>query len=82
MSSTLHWRPVVPVNSGALPFAVKKAISPKYWGHDGSLAGEPRILMCDDILYLEGLRDAGIAEVQQLIDIIMAHGVVELFWLT
>lgn len=68
MSTTLMWKPVSKIK-GDLPRALKFAISRKLWGTDGSCGGSAT-LKHKDINYLEGLRDAGIAGADDLIELI------------
>jgi hypothetical protein len=79
VSSALMWRPIVPTQGRQLPFALKKTLSRKLWGTDGSCGGGEAVMTSADIPYLEGLRDAGVDGAEQLIDIINKHVMVALW---
>jgi hypothetical protein len=79
MSSSLHYRPHINEETGlSLSFELKKAISQKYWEHDGSLGGHWIILTESDIPYLEGVRDGGIKDAGTLINEIRRYEAVEI----
>lgn len=81
MSTSLYWRPVPQDTPPArdLPYDLKKAISQRFWGHDGSLYGDEVELTQAHVMYLEGLRDAGVDGAADLIAAIRAHGAIELW---
>lgn len=79
MSSTLMWRPVVPIEGYPLPFALKKTLSRKLWDTDGSTGGGEAMMTEKDIPHLEGLRDAGIEGANGLIEILRKHGAIVLW---
>ena len=79
MSSTLMWRPVVPVEGYRLPFELKKTLSRKLWDTDGSIGGGEAGMTEADIPYLEGLRDAGVKGADELIEILRKHGAIVLW---
>jgi hypothetical protein len=58
MSTDLFYYPTPKPRQATLSRALKYKIARKYWGHDGSIGGEPITLTMDDIPYLEGIRDA------------------------
>lgn len=66
-----------------LPFGLKKAISQRLWGHDGSLYGDEREIGPSMVPYLEGLADGGNAEVAEgatvLLDALRVHRAVVLW---
>lgn len=81
MSTDLYWRPAPKdVPSGEdLPYALKKALARRLWGHDGSLRGGHIEVGKEIVPYLEGLADGGVEGAAQLINLIRAHDVVELW---
>lgn len=79
MSSTLMWRPVVPVEGYSLPYELKKTLSRKLWDTDGSTGGGEATMTENDIPYLEGLRDAGVKGAEKLIEILRKHGAIVLW---
>lgn len=82
MSSSLYWRPA-PKNvppARDLPESLKKRISQRLWGHDGSLNGDEIEIGKEMLPYLEGLDDAGAEGAADLIAAINAHGRV-LLWI-
>ena len=78
MSTSLYFRPAVSDNGEDLSFELKKAISQKYWQHDGSLGGEWIILDDSDISFLEGVEAGGISDARVLIASIMKHDQIEI----
>ena len=75
MSTSLYWRPSPPpTDRSELPFQLKKAISQRYWGHDGSLWGDEQEIGKDDLPYLEGLADGMVDGAEELIEAIRKHG--------
>ncbi len=73
MSTDLHWRPV-DKRSGTLPYKLKKVIAKRFWGHDGSLAGDELMLDSHNLDYLAGLIDAGVEGADELKALILQHG--------
>jgi hypothetical protein len=66
MSTNLYWYPAPPEPHGqSLSRGLKFRIARKYWGHDGSLGGDPRVLTAEDVPYLEGVRDGSDKETAQ-----------------
>lgn len=63
----MYWRPAPKEQPPAeeLPYALKKAIAQRLWGHDGSLNGEEVELGPEIVPYLEGLVDGGNGEVSE-----------------
>ncbi len=78
MSTDLYYRPFIRKDGKDLSYELKKAIAPKYYDHDGSLGGNWLVLDSDEIPYLEGIRDGGIKDAQELIDAINKYGAVEI----
>jgi hypothetical protein len=80
MSFNLFWRelPVMP-QEHSLSKELKFAISHKYWDHDGSLSGNPIIINADDILYFKGLKDAGMADAQEIVNALQKYGAIEIY---
>ena len=74
MSSTLKWRPNVPIEGHCLTDALKYRLSRRLWGTDGSCGDGNATMTEEDIPYVEGLRDAGVKGAQELIDILYKHG--------
>jgi len=79
MSSTLMWRPVVPIEGYTLPYPLKKTLSRKLWDTDGSIGGGEATMTVADIPYLEGLRDAGVDGASELIEILRKHEAIVLW---
>lgn len=83
MSTSLYWRPSIPERN-YLGKDLKFVIAPKYWGHDGSLGGDPYTFTADDVEYLSGIKDSADKEVageaEALIELIKKYGAVEV-WL-
>ncbi len=77
MSTNAYWSPVVRAMGNCLSYDTKKLIARRYLGHDGTLTGTVRI-NGDAIGWLEGLRDAGIADAASLIAAIEKHGEIEI----
>jgi hypothetical protein len=72
------WRPPSSLN-GTLPRDLKRVISRRLWGTDGTCGDGEATMDLNDIQYLEGLKDAGISGAQELIDLIKTHGTVILW---
>ena len=84
MSTDLYFMPMVS-NKTKLPRALKYIISKKFWGHDGSLAGDSIILCDSNIDYLNGILDTtDNVEVRDAIRLILKsieqYGMIEM-WL-
>ena len=79
MSSTLMWRPVVPIEGYDLPFQLKVVISRRLWDTDGSCGDGEAVMDRGSIEYLKGLCDAGIKGADQLIAAIEKYDAV-LLW--
>ncbi len=85
MSTNLYMRPVPREQPPAeeLPFGLKKAISQRLWGHDGSLYGDEVEVGPSMVPYLEGLADGGSGEISagatELLAAIRTHGAVTLW---
>lgn len=69
MSSNLYWR-ARPTGEKVLSYELKKALQNRHYPADCTFYEH-------DISYLEGLRDAGIADAQKLIDGIEKYGEIE-----
>ena len=78
MSTNLYYRPVVEQDGEDLSYELKKAISQKYWDHDGSCGGTWVPLDYEDISFLEGVLAGGIKDAKILIKAIDKYGVVEI----
>lgn len=78
MSSTLVWRPVESPN-GYFENNLKRAIGSYKFGGDGSCWDGSVTVDKEDIKFLKGLLHAGIAEAEELIDLICKHDQIELF---
>jgi len=79
MSSSLCWKPVVRNDEETLPDELKRVISKKLWGTDGSCGGESVVVGSEIFGYLAGLMDSGIDGADELIELISTHGQVELW---
>ena len=85
MSSSLYWKPVVPVTSyGGYGHPLKGVIARKFFDHDGSLSSGPITFTDDDIRWLEGARDAFEKDEHQkpfneLIAAIQHHGAISIW---
>lgn len=76
----MYWRPVSPKPEGEyVDDDVRRALARRLWDHDGSLSSDPHELSKADLPYLEGLRDGGTKDAQNLIDAIRKHGAVEVW---
>lgn len=76
MSSTLMWEPA---EGKSLPNELKRVISKRLWGTDGSNGyGHVTMDRCD-LEYLGGLRDVGVKGAEELIGYIEKHGSVKLW---
>ena len=78
MSSTLVWRPVEQP-SGYFENNLKRAIGSYKFSGDGSVWDGSVTVDKEDIEFLKGLLHAGIAEAEELIDLIYKHEQIELF---
>lgn len=65
--------------SETLDYDLKKAISQRYFGNDGSVYGDPVQLDKKAVPYLEGLSDGGVDGAEELIAAIRQHDVVEIW---
>lgn len=79
MSSTLMWRPVVPIEGYSLPSELKLRISRKLWDTDGSIGGGEAMMTEADIPYVEGLMHAGVKGAAELIEILRKHHAIALW---
>lgn len=81
MSSSLYWRPV-PKDPPPydVPEDVEGALRRRYWENDGTARDQPAELDSRDVLWLEGLRDAGLSGASELIAAILEHGTIRLTW--
>ena len=77
MSSTLVWRPVESPN-GYFENNLKRAIGSYKFGGDGSVWDGPVVFDKDEVKFLKGLLHAGIADAEDLIDLIYKHEQIEL----
>jgi hypothetical protein len=77
VSTNIYWRPINP-DKQCLPKDLKYKIARKYWGHDGSLGGEPVIIDKTDYAYFEGLKDAGVEGAEEIINAIDKYGEIEI----
>lgn len=78
MSSTLMWQPIREPG-GCLPDELKKVISRRLWGTDGSCGIGVAPVDRSDISYLEGLRDGGVKGADELIKLIRKHDKIQLW---
>ncbi|MGW5354172.1 hypothetical protein ACWERV_27080 [Streptomyces sp. NPDC004031] len=68
MPRRLYWRPGSPRPRHELPDALKRAIAPWLWGHDGGgRDSEECHLTRDDIDKLQGFADQGVEGAKELI---------------
>lgn len=79
MSKNLYWKPVLPNKKYDLPDMLRYVIAKKIWGNDGTLTSEGIELDSSIVLYLEGLRDAGVAGAEELIEAINKYEKVEIW---
>jgi hypothetical protein len=81
MSTSLYWRPV-PKDPPPyeVPDDIEDALRRRYWETDGTSHSEPAELDSHDVLWLEGLRDAGLEGANELIAAIREHGTIRLTW--
>lgn len=77
MSTNLHWAP--PNQSKTLSKELKRAISRKLWDTNGSYGSGKVTVDHSDIQYIEALRDMEVEDAGLLIDLIEAHGSIELW---
>lgn len=80
MSTNLYWRPLT--QDRDLGYALKFALAPNLWGHDGSLTAGWTEVSRDLIPFLRGVAAAGNdetrKEAQKLIALIEKHDTVEI----
>lgn len=86
MSSSMLWQPVRPTRGHSVPCAVKKALSPKFFHHDGSLGGDSIELGPGAVDFLEGVvavmgedTENGKA-VRAMLDAIEKYGAIEVWF--
>lgn len=82
VSTTMYWRPApkTPPPGTDLPDTLKRIIADRFWDHDGTLYAEAAQLGTQsDLAYLEGLRDAGVAGADELLEAIRKHGAIEIW---
>lgn len=77
MSSTLSWKPVESPK-GHFEKQLKRAIGSYKFGGDGSYWDGSVVVDKEDVKFLKGLLHAGIAEAEELIDLIYKHERIEL----
>ena len=82
MSTNLYWVPAIQENGTPLPKALKYIVARRWWGHDGSLGGDKRVLTSAHVSYLEGMRDGTtdqdvINGVNELLKAIEKYGAIE-----
>lgn len=81
MSSSLYWRPVPKDPARCdVPEDVEGAVRRRYWENEGTPRHEPAELDSHAILWLEGLRDAGLDGANELIAAIIEHDTIRLTW--
>ena len=78
MGTNAFWRPITPKDGKLLSTDIKRKIAKRYMNHDGSLIGKVN-LGYDAIGWLEGLRDAGVEDADELIAAIEKHAEIEIF---
>jgi len=79
MSATLCCYPNIPRKGIDFSYEVKCAISRKYCDTDGT-TGYDIVLNNNDVVYLEGLRDGGLKEIDKMLAMIKKYGSVTLKW--
>lgn len=81
MSTSLYWRPV-PKDPPPydVPDDVEGALRRRYWEEDGVPRNHPAELDSRDVLWLEGLRDAGLKGASKLITAIRENDTIRLTW--
>lgn len=79
MSTNLHWAPSSQNKKNTLSKDLKRTISRRLWDTDGSCGSGKVTVSAKDIPYIEALRDMGIEDAQELIDLIHAHAEIELW---
>lgn len=81
MSTALYWRPAPkdepPPDS--LSDHLKRILARRFWDHDGSLYADTVTMTRDDLAYVEGLKDAMVADANVLYEAIKEHGDVEIW---
>jgi hypothetical protein len=74
MTRTLYWRPGAVQPKNGLPDDLKRAIAPRYWGHDGGARDSDQCELTEkDIPYLEDLAKQGVTGAAALIAAIQEH---------
>ncbi len=79
MSSSLMWEIVRPAQARSLPDALKYALSPRYFDHDGSMGSDKVTLSDVDLPYLEGLKDGNVEGATELIEAIKKHEIIAIW---
>ena len=79
MSTDLFWQPFCPPKGKSLPLALKYALSPTIFGHDGSLSSSPELMDKTRLDYVQGLCDARVSGAAELMDAIRKYGTVEVW---
>ena len=79
MSTTLYWQPARRPKGRPLPTALKFALSPVVFDHDGSLSSPPMVLNVTNRDYLVGLRDGRVEGAAELIGAIDTFGQIEIW---
>lgn len=80
MSASMYWRPVNPKPEGEyVEDAVRYAIAKRLWDGNASDSTEKHEIESYDIVYLQGLRDAGVKGAQELLDAVRKHGNIEIW---
>lgn len=85
MSSTLHWKPIIPDRRGGWGYPVKGIIAKKFFGHDGSCAGGPIEVDSGALEWFYGVLDATTdkeveSAMRELIEAIEEYGSIALFF--
>ena len=78
MGTNAFWRPIATKDGKLLSTDIKWKIAKRYMNHDGSLTGKA-YLSNEDIGWLEGLRDAGVEDADELIAAIEKHAEIVIF---
>ena len=79
MSTILFWQQALPPKGKPLPTALKLAMSPAVFNHDGSLSSPPVLLGREHLSYLQGLRDGNVEGATDIILAIQAHDQIEIW---
>ncbi|NUR00953.1 MAG: hypothetical protein HOY79_31820 [Streptomyces sp.] len=74
MTRTLYWRPGPVQPKNGLSDDLKRAMAPRYWGHDGAARDSDQCELTEaDIPYLEDLAAKGVEGATALIKAIREH---------